>query len=392
MDKKGIWMHVGIVAPCSSGPLADLLPGYGGVDLGWGAYFMATLVRALIGRGHHISVVTLSPELTEKRILKGPTLTYYVHPMRTKRRMRDLYRVERQRLMEGICLAKPDLLHAHWTYEFALACLETGLPTLVTSHDNAFQVLRFTRDLYRLGRLYLQIRVIRKAPFMTAVSPYVADSHRWLAKTEIEVIPNPIEVSRETANWCDRASGPVRIATVLNGWGNLKNPQAAIKAFGLLSRELPDAEMFMYGADYEEGGIASQWAASKGLSRNIHFCGFLPPPDLQRELKEMSMLLHPSLEEACPMTLLEAMALRLPIVAGSDAGGVPWLLDEGRAGFLTDVRNPKKIAQAVLTCVREAEECEQKQRNAHNRVMSLFSPNSVAEQYEKLYEKVLSSY
>jgi glycosyltransferase involved in cell wall biosynthesis len=169
----------------------------------------------------------------------------------------------------------------------------------------------------------------------------------------------------------------------------LKNPQAAIKAFALLRRVLPDAEMFMYGTDFEEGVIASRWAASKGLSQNIHFCGYLPPPDLQRELKQMTMLLHPSLEEACPLTLLEAMALGLPIVAGNKTGGVPWVLDEGRAGFLTDVRDPQKIAQAMLTCIREVEEREQKQRNAHTRAVSLFSPSSIAEQYEKVYEKVL---
>ena len=100
-------MHIGIVAPCSSGGLADLLPSGGGADLGWGGYLIATLVRALIERGHRVSVITLSPELTERRILHGPELTYYVYPMRTKKRMRDLFKVERQGLKEGICLAKP---------------------------------------------------------------------------------------------------------------------------------------------------------------------------------------------------------------------------------------------------------------------------------------------
>ena len=91
------------------------------------------------------------------------------------------------------------------------------------------------------------------------------------------------------------------------------------------------------------------------------------------------------------MALLEAMATGIPIVAGNDAGGVPWVLDEGRAGFLTDVKDPKKITQAMLTCLRNLEECKQKQKNAYKRVLSLFSPDSVAEQYEKIYEKVLSS-
>src|SRR6476620_9949959 len=102
-------MHIGIVSPCSSGPLADLLPCSAEVDLGCGAHFMATLVRVLVDRGHHVSVVTLSPEIPEKRILRGVGLTYYVYPMRTHKRMRDLYKLERHGLRDGIGLAKPDV-------------------------------------------------------------------------------------------------------------------------------------------------------------------------------------------------------------------------------------------------------------------------------------------
>ncbi|MGH9857624.1 MAG: glycosyltransferase family 4 protein, partial [Acidobacteriota bacterium] len=257
---------------------------------------MATLVRTLINRGHRVSVVTLSPNVQERQILEGSQLTFYVFPMRTQRKMRDLYKVERHGLREGIRLAKPDVLHAHWTYEFAMACFDVGLPTLVTSHDNAFQVLRFTRDLYRLGRLYLQIKVIRQAQFLTAVSPYLANSLSRLSKTKIRVVPNPVQLSQHVEIRCGSVVGTVKIATVLNGWGNLKNPKSAIKAFSLLRRELPDAQMFMYGHDYEGGGPASQWAAAEGLTTNVQFGGFLPPHELQTKLKDMSILLHPALE------------------------------------------------------------------------------------------------
>jgi len=181
----------------------------------------------------------------------------------------------------------------------------------------------------------------------------------------------------------------MKIATVLNGWGRRKNPKAAIKAVNILRQKVPDAELFMYGQDFEESGPASQWAASNGLSQNIHFCGFHAPHDLRKQLREMSLLLHPALEEACPMTLLEAMALGLPIVAGRDAGGVPWVLDQGRAGFLTDIRNPKKIAECLFTCIERPQLRQQKQKNAYERVDRLFSPDGVAEQYEQAYERVL---
>jgi len=69
---------------------------------------------------------------------------------------------------------------------------------------------------------------------------------------------------------------------------------------------------------------------------------------------------------------------------------VPWVLDQGKAGFLTNVKDPEKIAQTLLTCIEETEIRQERQRNAHERVVSLFSPNSVAEQYEKLYAKAVS--
>jgi L-malate glycosyltransferase len=384
-------LHVAIVGPCSSGPLADLLPKAGGVDLGWGGISVVNLVRALIRRGHRVSVVTLSRAVTERTILKGPELTYYVYPMRTKKRTRDLYKLERQGLIEGIFSAKPDLLHAHWTYEFALACMDTNLPTLVTCRDNALRVLRVNRNLYRLVRLYLQIRVIRKARFLTAVSPYLADALRWLAKTDIEVIPNLIEVPREVERHYDSVSDRVRIATVLNGWQRLKNAKAAVEAFNLVFSRRPNVEMFMFGHGFGEGEPASQWAMSKGFHGNIHFCGALPHSELQTELGKMSILLHPSLEESFSMAIIEAMTLGVPVIAGSNSGAVAWVLDEGRAGFLTDVKNPERIAQTIFTCIEQAEDRERRRKNAYNRVVNVFSPDSVVSRYERMYEKVLSS-
>jgi glycosyltransferase involved in cell wall biosynthesis len=105
----------------------------------------------------------------------------------------------------------------------------------------------------------------------------------------------------------------------------------------------------------------------------------------------MSMLLHPALEEACPMSILEAMALGLPVIGGIHSGGVPWVLDAGRSGFLTDVRKPSEIARTLLTCLEQPEDRHWRQRNAYHRVLSLFSPTCVAEQYEKIYERALST-
>jgi L-malate glycosyltransferase len=113
---------------------------------------------------------------------------------------------------------------------------------------------------------------------------------------------------------------------------------------------------------------------------------------LQRELRKVTMLLHPSVEEACPLALLEAMALGLPIVADATAGGVPWVLDNGRAGFLTNMRKVEQVARSMLDCITNSGLRELKRRNAYNRVFHVFSPSKVAEQYENMYRMVLSSH
>jgi glycosyltransferase involved in cell wall biosynthesis len=104
----------------------------------------------------------------------------------------------------------------------------------------------------------------------------------------------------------------------------------------------------------------------------------------------MSILLHPALEEACPMAILESMALGLPVVAGIRSGGVPWVLDEGRAGFLTDVRKPQRMTETLLKCITQPNLRTSKQDDAYRRVLDIFSPESVARQYEQLYGQAVA--
>ena len=91
------------------------------------------------------------------------------------------------------------------------------------------------------------------------------------------------------------------------------------------------------------------------------------------------------------MVLLEAMASGLPVVGGIGSGAVPWVLDDGGAGFLTDVRSPEQIAATLLVCVRQGDDRKRRQENAYQRTINLFSPGAVAKSYEQLYTRVLRS-
>jgi glycosyltransferase involved in cell wall biosynthesis len=112
---------------------------------------------------------------------------------------------------------------------------------------------------------------------------------------------------------------------------------------------------------------------------------------LERLASDASILVHPALEEAQPMALIEAMALGIPVIAGHRSGGVPWTLDDGRAGVFVDVTDPEQIAQAMLRLAND-----QQERNAWGSRGRCFAEQrfhirAVADAWETQYAEVGAS-
>ncbi|MRR39016.1 hypothetical protein EG829_31090, partial [bacterium] len=118
--------------------------------------------------------MTTSGGLSETVTVKSGPLTLSVVPRMRARSALQMFREERRSLVRVLGREAPDVLHAHWTYEFAAAAQESGLPTLVTAHDDARIVLRFQPTLYRFLRLLLNDRVLRRASNVSTPSKYLA--------------------------------------------------------------------------------------------------------------------------------------------------------------------------------------------------------------------------
>ena len=119
-----------ITGPVSPADIADLfaepdltlarsIPGYRGVPT-------SELVRALVGLGVQVEVVTCATEVEDRIELRGPGLRVLVGPRRARARdrARDLFREERRALGALLRQTESELIHALWTYEFAWAALD----------------------------------------------------------------------------------------------------------------------------------------------------------------------------------------------------------------------------------------------------------------------------
>ena len=385
-----------LVGPFDPHALRDLIP-----PATWrddlpgsvGSTVVPALARAMISRGTRVTIVSYAPGLDREIIVDAAPLRLCIGPGRLRGRARDFFAVERNYLRSALLREQPALIHAHWTYEFALAGQATGLPCLVTAHDAPLTILRHNPSPYRFMRTLMASAVLRRAEEVIAVSPHVEHHlRRWIGyRGECTVIPNGIEESVFRAAPIRTRTPPV-FACVINGWGRLKNPTTLLQAFARLRLEIPQSRLLAIGQDYGPGGPAAQWANSHAVADGVDFIGPLPHDlVLERLRNSVDILVHPSLEESQGMVIVEAMAAGLPVIGGIESGAVPWVLDHGAAGLLTDVSSVSALSAAMLALARDPARREAFAARGFQHARDRFGMSAVAERHAKIYDTLCGS-
>jgi glycosyltransferase involved in cell wall biosynthesis len=400
-------MHIGIAGPIATRDVRALLDA-GGTPLPAGcegAPLLATIIRELLRRGHRVSAFTLSSDLPlsddARVVANGSAFSLHLVPARRRAwppngrrpgRIIDLYAFERRGLQAAIESVRPDVIHAHWAYEFAWAALRTGLPHLVTCHDSPIAVARFERDFrhgaYRWLRAAMAWHVLRNATRVTTVSPYMVEQLRALCRSPVQVVGNPISDRPQAAGPAAR-SARLRVLMVCNGWGTRKNGDAGLRAYALLRQRLPGVELHLYGRGTEQGGPAWHSWRALGMPGRACFHGAVSHDEVLDAMAAGSLMLHPALEESFGAVLAEAMSAGMPVVAGRHSGAVPWVVGDG--GELVDVTRPEAMADAMLALLLDPAGARARAGRGRDRMRAWFSPSAVAVQYEREYEAVLAA-
>ncbi|MTI29573.1 glycosyltransferase family 4 protein [Xanthovirga aplysinae] len=359
--------------------------------LGMGAPSVDNLVNGLLEKGHSVAVYTLDMRVDQLKILKGDRLTIYLGHYRPVGRHRSLsfFSKERKQIKEFIRKDQPDIVNAHWTYEYAWAAIDSGYYHLISFNDHAGEILKFRKDYYRFLRFLMDALVRRKGQNFNVNSPYLQQKLGQLGKA-LPVIANPIEENLIL----DRAKkvngkGVVKLISILNGWSVRKNGDTAIAAFALLRRKWgAKVELHMFGDGFgpHEGG--EQWAKSNNWTQGIYFHGEVPHQKLMNQLDDFDILIHPSREESFGNVLIEAMARGLPVIGGENSGAVPYVLNYGKNGILVDINSKKAIAGAVEKLITDADLYTNFSNDGLAYVRN-FSKSKIADQYLELYRNIL---
>jgi glycosyltransferase involved in cell wall biosynthesis len=268
-------VHIGIIGPVNIPAFADRLCESDGRIARQQPTQMGTaptaLALALLDAGHTVTAVThwVGPALD----LQGERLRLIRAESRPRPRQRalTLWRRERSDMVQALLESNPDVVHAHWTYEWALTALATRLPVAITVRDAPLTVVRYRPDLYRLIRMLMsyEVRVRSSRAAVAAVSPYLAKKWRWqtLSAAQIDIIPNIAHMIN--VGDVRKTDHPTLVEVADDG--KRKNIPTLLRAFAIVHARNPHAELRLVGGGLGPDGRISKWAHLRGLGDGVRF-------------------------------------------------------------------------------------------------------------------------
>ena len=283
---------------------------------------------------------------------------------------------------------RPDVVHAHLPHAAWLARwsrLLAPLPALIDSIHTSNTGGPGRRFGYRLSR-WLPDRVC-------AVSDGVADAYQsagMVSSSRLAVVYNGVDVER----WRPDPEARLELRQRLGFreeflWfaaGRL-DPVKDYPSLLWAMMEVPGARLVIAGGGPDEGSLR-QLAIQFGLESRVRFLGF--EPDVLRWMQTADAFVLASRWEGLPMSLLEAGACGLPVVA-TDVPGSRELVVNGETGWLAAAGDSLALRTTMNRMMRlDARTRAEMGAKARRRVVEHFSLESVLDRWEGTYRELLA--
>lgn len=203
---------------------------------------------------------------------------------------------------------------------------------------------------------------------------------------DAQYIPNHIEI--EKYPFIQRSQIKPKILWV-RAFQKTYNPCLAIEAISLLKVDYPEIGICMVGPD-KDGSMQTcrELSQVKGVSGNLIITGRMTQENWIKLSLEYDIFLNTTNVDNTPVSVIEAMALGM-IIISTDAGGLPFLLENMKDAILVPVNDPGEIAKAIKILLNDPELCYQLSKNAREKAES-FSWSNVEKKWTDLLTKAIS--
>lgn len=328
--------------------------------------------RALEAAGHTVYVFTFGDEDyldTETNIIRSPgiplTDTGYYFSLRHTRAARKL-------------LQTMDVIHVHHPFLSGTLALTYAkplrIPIIFTNHTRY--------DLYSRAYLPALPEVISNTflraylpRFCAACDLVISPSpkmrvvlQQFGVNTPIEIVPNGVDFQHLTQPIApiDRAEfgfGGREILLIYVGrLAPEKNLPFLLRAFGGIAQTFENLALLIVGDGPERDNLEDRVQHMR-LTEKVHFTGMVPYAEIPRYLKTADVFVTASVTEVHPLTVIEAMAVGLPVV-GIQSAGVGDLVEDGVNGLLAQEEDLAAFTAKLARIVTDDVARQQMSQNA----------------------------
>jgi glycosyltransferase involved in cell wall biosynthesis len=279
------------------------------------------------------------------------------------------------------------LAHSH---EFAMgvygswAARRAGIGHVITMHGSMYYAERIRR------RVALRTAAVLSGGLVAVSNEYGRQlaRHLWLPRSKVLTVLNGVPpVPRQHSTLREELGIPAsdRIAISLGRLYPVKGHAVLVEAMALLAGRDPRLHLVVAGDGHLATALAEQTRAL-GLESRIHWLGLRS--DIGNILGAADVFVLPSLSEALPLAMLEAMFADVPVVATS-VGEVREVLDNGAAGVIVPPGDPGALASGVEAVLADPAAAKTMAQRAARRAAERYSLSAMVERYAVLYQQRL---
>jgi len=164
----------------------------------------------------------------------------------------------------------------------------------------------------------------------------------------VDFIPNILEI--ETYKYKERVKLAPKLLWV-RAFKKDYNPSLAIEITNLLIEKYPNIKLCMVGPIVDSSYDETLKLISKyKLNNNVEITGVLQKEEWHKKSEEYDIFINTTDFDNTPVSLMEAMALGLPIVS-TNVGGLPYLINNNIDGFLVVNKSPRAMADIILSII-----------------------------------------
>jgi glycosyltransferase involved in cell wall biosynthesis len=196
----------------------------------------------------------------------------------------------------------------------------------------------------------------------------------------IDAGPLPDAAAKRDARALIGAAPGEAIIGAVGRFDPVKDLPTLIRAFGVVRSALPQTRLVLVG-DGPERSLLERIAADQGLHDRVTFTGYRA--DVRALLPAFDLYVNSSLFEGVSLTILEAMAAGVPVVA-TRVGGTPEVIDRS-TGVLVPPADASALASALGAMLRDEPTRTALGAAARARVERLFSIDRMTEDYASMY-------